>query len=120
MGYVQITANSRGAGTLTLRDASIDNTSQACKASQGRLYGYHVQNPNASDAWFQLYDAATGSVTVGTTTPKLSLIVPANGAIEALFSVPVEFETAITYAATTGAANGTNPTTGLVGNLFYR
>ena len=120
MSYVQITANSRGAGTLTVRDADIDNTAQACKTSRGRLYGYHVQNPNASDAWLQFYDAATGSVMVGTTTPKLSLIVPANGAIEALFAVPVEFETAITYAATTTATGGTDPTTGLVGNLFYR
>lgn len=120
MSYVQITANSRGAGSLTLRDASIDNTAQACKTSRGRVYGYHVQNPNASDAWLQFYDVAAGSVTVGTTTPKLSLVVPASGAIEAYFTVPWEFETAITYSATTTAAGGTNPTTGLVGNLFYR
>ena len=113
-------ANSGGAGMQTVRDADIDNTAQVCKAAAGNLYGYHVQNPNSSDAWLQFYDVAAGSVTVGTTTPKLSLVVPANGAIEHIGALPVEFSTAITYAATTTAAGGTDPTTGLVGNLFYR
>lgn len=107
-------------GYDTVRDADVDNTAQACKTSKGRLYGYHIQNPNASDAWLQLYDVAAGSVTVGTTTPKLSLIVPANGAIEHIGVIPIAFDTAITYSATTTAAGGTDPTTGLVGNLFYR
>lgn len=113
-------ANSGGAGLQTLRDADIDNTAQACKTSAGNLYGYHIQNPNSSDAWVQFYNAAAADVTVGTTTPKLSLVVPANGAIEHIGPIPVEFSTAITYAATTTAAGGTDPTTGLVGNLFYR
>jgi hypothetical protein len=107
-------------GVLTVRDADVDNTAQACKTTRGRLFGYHIQNPNASDAWLQLYDAATGDVTVGTTTPKLSLVVPASGAIEAFPAESIQFETAITYAATTTAAGGTDPTTGLVGNFFYR
>lgn len=113
-------ANSGGPGYLTVRDADIDNTAQVCKTTGGRLYGYHIQNPNASDAWLQLYDVVAGSVTVGTTVPKLSLVVPANGAIEHIGAVPIEIETAITYAATTTAAGGTDPTTGLVGNFFYR
>lgn len=110
------------AGVTTLRDADIDNTAQACKVARGHLYGYHVQNPNASDAWLQFYDAAAADVTVGTTTPKLSLIVPANGAIEAYLGDDnaIRFSTAITYSATTTAAGGTDPTVGLVGNLFYR
>ena len=115
-----IRADSGGPGLLTVRDADIDNTAQACKTASGRLYGYHIQNPNAADAWLQLYDVAAAGVTVGTTTPKVSLVVPASGAIEAFSVVPVEFETAITYSATTTAAGGTDPTTGLVGTLFYR
>ena len=115
-----IVANSGGPGLLVVRDADVDNSAQEAKDSSGRVYGWHVQNPNSSDAWFQLYDADADDVTVGTTTPKLSLLVPANGAVEAVFPVGVEFETAITYAATTTAAGGTDPTTGLVANLFYR
>lgn len=108
------------AGLIPFRDASIDNSAQTCKAKAGRLYGYHIQNPNASDAWLQFYDVAAGSVTVGTTTPTVSLVVPGSGAIEAFFPIPIQFGTAITYAATTTAAGGTAPTSGLVGNLFYR
>jgi hypothetical protein len=115
-----IYADSGGPGLLTVRDADVDNTAQACKTTGGRLYGYHVQNPNASDAWIQFYNLATTAVTVGSTVPKLSFIVPANGAVEAYMSAPFEFDTAITYAATTTAAGGTDPTVGLVGNFFYR
>lgn len=106
-------------GPKTLRDANVDNTAQECKTSDGYLFGYHVQNPNSSDAWLQLYDAESGDVTVGTTTPKLSLVVPASGAIEAFLPDRVRFGTAITYAATTTATGGTDPTTGLVANLFF-
>jgi hypothetical protein len=106
----------------TLRDADVDNTAQALKTTAGRLLGVHVQNPNASDAWLQLYDAATGSVTVGTTTPKLSFVVPANGGYTDTFQGEdaISFATAITYAATTTAAGGTDPTTGLVATFRYR
>lgn len=115
-----IIANSGGAGLQTVRDADVDNTAQACKASAGNLYGISVQNPNSADAWLQLYDVAAGSVTVGTTTPKLSLLIPANGVVYEQWVPPIEFSTAITYSATTTAAGGTDPTTGLVGNLLYR
>jgi hypothetical protein len=107
-------------GVLTHRDADVDNTAQSCKTTRGKIYGYHIQNPNASDAWLQFYDAATGDVTVGTTTPKVSLVVPGSGAIEEHPTEPIQFETAITYSATTTAAGGTDPTTGLVANLLYR
>lgn len=103
----------------TLRDVDIDNTAQTLKASMGWLSGLHVQNPNAADAWLHFYDLAAGSVTVGTTTPKLSFVVPANGAYAEEFD-EIAFETALTYAASTTATGGTDPTTGLVGNLFYR
>ena len=115
--------HSSKAGIETLRDTSIDNSAQACKSARGHLYGYHIQNPNAADAWFQLYDAATTAVTVSATTPKLSLVVPASGAIEQFLTDDnaIRFSTAITYAATkTSAASASGPTTALVGNLFYR
>lgn len=112
-----------GSGITTLRDASIDNSAQACKVARGHLYGWHIQNPNAADAWFQLYDAASTAVTVSATTPKMSLVVPASGAIESFLTDDnaIRFSTAITYAATkTSAASASGPTTALVGNLFYR
>ena len=98
----------------------MDNTAQVCKASRARLYGYFVVNPNTDDAWLHFYNAAAAGVTVGTTTPMLSLWVPGEGGIDEMFSIPVEFSTALTYAASTTVTGGTDPTAGLVANLYYR
>jgi hypothetical protein len=114
-----IVATSGGPGALTKRSADVDNTSQTAKSSSGRVYGYHVYNPNSSDAWLHLYDSAS-AVTPGTTTPTVSLWVPAQGALDAVFPLGLEFEAGIKYAATTTVTGGTDPTTGLVMNLFYR
>jgi len=102
-------------------DSDGDNTAQAMKAGAGFLYSLEVSNPNSADAYLQLFDAATGSVTVGSTTPALSLLVPAgngtqDGGMDKFWSGGVIFNTAITYACTTTATGNTDPTTGLVVN----
>jgi|TARA_R100000306_G_scaffold62222_2_gene67745 hypothetical protein len=113
------------AGLRTLFDSDGDNSAQACKTSNGRLYGVEVSNPNSADAYLQLFDLATGSVTVGTTTPKLSFLVPAgngtiDGAYDDYWTDGIEFNVAITYACTTGVATSGDPTTGLIVNMMYR
>lgn len=110
----------------TLLDTDGDNTAQACKTTAGDLMYVHVINVNSVDTWLQLFDAAAADVTVGTTTPKLSFLIPAgNGTDAAGFTenfgnFPVHFETAITYACTTTATGSGDPTTGLTVNLMYR
>lgn len=111
-------------GSNTLFDSDGDNTAQVCKTSGGLLWGLVISNSNAADAFLQLFDVAAGSVTVGTTAPKLSLLVPkgdgtASGAVELIFPKPIYFENAITYACTTTATGNTDPTVGLVVNLIY-
>ena len=113
-----------GTGLSTLFDSDGDNTAQAGKVSAGRLYFLEVSNPNATDAYIQLFDIATGGVTVGTTPPKLSLLVPAgdgtkDGAMDKVFNIPIHFGTAITYACTTGVTDATDPTIGLIVNLGF-
>src|SRR3990167_8780142 len=108
----------------TLFDSDGDNTAQACKASDGYIYGIQVTNTNTADAYFQLFDVAAASVTVGTTTPKLSFLVPAGdgtnaGAVDHFFGKPISFNTAITYACTTTATGNGDPTTGLTVNILY-
>lgn len=100
-------------------DSDGDNTAQAVRTTSGYLHFLEVSNPNGTDAFIQLFDAATGDVSVGTTTPALSLLVPANGAMDKHFPVPMKFETAITYACTTTATGSGDPTTGLVVNAGY-
>lgn len=113
-----------GTGLSTIFDADGDNTAQSVKGTPGRLYFIEVSNPNAADAYLQLFDLATGSVTVGATTPKLSLLVPAgdgtkDGAMDKVFTIGLHFGTAITYACTTTATGSGDPTTGLVCNFGY-
>lgn len=123
--YTTLSASAGTVGASTLFDSDGDNTAQAAKTSAGSLYGLEVSNPNSTDAFIQIFDLATGSVTVGTTTPKLSFFVPAgngtdDGAMDKSFVVPIDFGTAITYACTTTATGGTDPTTGLVVNVIFK
>lgn len=113
-----------GTGLSTLFDGSGDNTAQALKTAAGRLYFLEVSNPTAADAYIQLFDLATASVTVGTTAPKLSLFVPAgdgtlDGAMDKVWEIGLHFATAITYACTTTPTGGTGPATALVVNAGY-
>ena len=101
-------------------DGDGDNTAQAVKAAPGRIYAMEVSNPNTANAFIQLFDALAANVTVGTTTPKQSYIVPASGAMDKSFAdSPLEFGVGITYACTTTATGSTDPTTGLVVNIQY-
>lgn len=105
-------------------DADGGNTAQVIKAAAGKLYALEISNPNAADAWIQLFDVAAGSVVVGTTTPNLSFLVPAgngvdDGGMDKCFVIPANFTTAITYACTTTATGNGDPTTGLVVNALY-
>lgn len=109
----------------TTFDSDGDNSAQAGRTVGGKLHYVHVVNTNSADAYLQLFDLATGSVTVGVTTPKLSLLIPAGngtdaGAFEAGFGpLGIVFNTAITYACTTTATGSTDPTTGLTVNLVH-
>lgn len=108
----------------TLFDPDGDNTAQVVKAGGGTLWVLEVSNPNAEDAYLQLYDLAAGDVTVGTTTPKQSYLVPAgdgtrDGAFDRVFPIGMLFRTAITYACTTTPTGNGDPTTGLVVNALY-
>lgn len=115
-----IEADSGGRGTLTFRNPALTNTATAVATGKSRIYGIHVQNPNTADAWLHLYDVATSGVTVGTTTPKTSYWVPGGAGIDERWSVPGEYNTAMTVAASTTATGGTAPSTGLVVNIFYQ
>lgn len=107
--------------TLSHFDSDGDNTAQAVYAGGGSIHYLHIINTNASDAYLQLFDVAAGSVTVGTTTPMQSYLVPGNGAFERSFGeVGIKFERAITYACTTTATGSGDPSTGLTVNALYR
>lgn len=120
VGYVASVTSTSG-GFTAFRNTGVTNTAVAVKASAGCLYYYHVYNTNTSDVFLQIYDVASGSVTVGTTTPTYTLVVPAGGGIlDSPFSAPMNFSTAITIAVTTTATGGTAPSTALLVNMGYK
>lgn len=111
--------------TLTLFDSSVAATAEAGRTIGGYIKKIHAINSNVVDVYLQLFDAAVADVTVGTTTPKQSYLIPAGsgggaGAYADDFGVDgLHFQTAITYACTTTATGNTAPTTGLVLNVVY-
>jgi len=101
-------------------DSDVDNTAQSLKTDRGCLKKLHVVNTNNTSAYVQLFNVASGSVTVGTTTPDYVLFVPAEGAVIEDFSgCAMSFDIAITYAATTTATGSIDPTAGLILSALY-
>lgn len=77
-------------------------TVQAVKASAGTLYGILVINTSGATCYVQVFDLATGGVTLGTTTPDLEfLLATASVQFFALGENGIAFGTAISIASTT-------------------
>lgn len=124
IGGVFGAASASVTGLDTFRNAALSNTDVAVKASAGRVHGYNFFNPGTALAYVHFYDLATADVTVGTTTPKLSIALPSSataqvGVDTGLGGPPITFATAITVAASTTPGGGTAPGTAIVANIFY-
>jgi hypothetical protein len=86
------------------------------KATGGELYALEIQNPNASLCFLQVFDVAQGSVTLGTTVPKISVPLLTSGE-KYLGNIPFGLlfsGTALSMAATTTPNGATTCATGLV------
>lgn len=116
----QSSSGSASAGTAFF--ASALTTATTVKASAGNLWGGSLYNPNATTCFLQVFNAASGSVTLGTTTPIFSFAVPNGPATSNLPGLPVawsNFGTAISVAATTTATGASTCATGMTVNLSY-
>lgn len=100
------------------------NTAQAVKASQGTLGGWYLNNPNTADSYLQIYNVASGSVTVGTTNPLMTIHIPGAAANSVAANVEfgngIQFSTAIAIACTTTAGGNTAPSSALDVNLLFK
>lgn len=104
----------------TLSAASTNATS--VKGSAGQVYGWYVSNSNASPRYVKLYDKAS-SPTVGTDTPKMTIMVPGAGGANVEFSMGIPFSSGIAFAMTTGAADsdtGAVAANEVILNLLYK
>ncbi len=91
------------------------------KASAGTIYWIAAFNTHTAPMYLNLYDVASGSVTLGTTTPDLQFVVPSQGttALGAGFTINfgplgIQFGTAITVASATTFGGSTDPGANLV------
>jgi hypothetical protein len=110
--------------TLSIfRTLDADETEEDVKTTSGDIYGIIVGNKAASINYLKLYNATAANTTVGTTTPAMTITLPATSNQYIPFSHPVNFSTAICVAAVTGVAD--SDTTGASANdvtvtIFYK
>jgi hypothetical protein len=101
-----VTQRPHASGGLSIfRSLDLDETEEDIKTSAGQLYGYYFYNAAASTRYLKFYNATAANVTVGTTTPVITIPVPATTAGHVSFEQGIAFSTAISAAVTTGLAD---------------
>lgn len=121
------TAHTQG-GSSPFYNLDVDETEDAIKATAGQLYELYLNNTTNAQLYVKLYDGTVASVVVGTTTPAMVIPVPGNNDLDGAGVVRqwvtgLAFATAITIAATTGAADNDTgaPSTGaLIASGAYK
>jgi hypothetical protein len=117
-----------GGGLTIVRTLDADETEEEIKATAGSIYGMWATNTGTATAFVKFYNATAANVTVGTTTPVITIGIPGNSSddVSANFGpggMGISFDTAITVAAVTEAAdNGTTApgANSVILNVFYK
>jgi hypothetical protein len=110
-------------GLDVFRTLDADETEEDVKTSAGKLYGWFIYNDGAAEVYVKFYNATAANTTVGTTTPRLTIPIPAGGAANVEFTNGIGFDTAICIAATTGVADADTAAPAanqVVANVFYK
>jgi hypothetical protein len=116
-------------GYLTVRTQALTSTAQTIKTSSGSVMGWNFINVNSMAVYVKFYNALIANVTVGTTTPILTVAVPAGSSTNPGINmvtpdlVPFEvFSTAISFACVTGLADNSNtaPATAIHASVRYK
>jgi hypothetical protein len=107
--------------STTAFTATLGSTVFAVSASASKyLDGISVFNGHSAVCFIQFFDLATGSVTLGTTTPAFSIGVPTLQTVNIFNFLPLKlFNTAISVASTTTNNGSTTCTTASTFTAFY-
>ena len=106
--------------------AALSGTVVNAKATGGRLQGVEASNGGLVSTFIQFFEVPAAEVTLGTTVPKMSLVVPKGssptdvGAMDKDFGEGIDFQKAIAVAATTTPAGATGAVVGLRANFFFQ
>jgi hypothetical protein len=92
-------------GCSIFSSVSIAGTAVAVKASAGQIYQINATNVNAAARYLKIFNVAAASVTVGTTAPTLRIALPPSVSVNINFPQGVAFDTAISAAVVTTAAD---------------
>ena len=95
------------------------STLTAIKTTNAKMFGYYIFNSNSSTVYMQVFDDTTANITLGTTSPKLSLGIPAGAGANLISTNGITFANAITIAFTTTRSGSTAPTNTVDYNIFY-
>lgn len=109
-------------GLLRYKNTDSNGTKSGVKGSSGSLYGLVIDNSaNAAASYVKLYDAASGSVTVGTTAPDWIFKVPASTKLTIMLPETIAFGTGLTEATVTagGTAGTSDPSSDVALTLLY-
>jgi hypothetical protein len=119
-----------GLSAIYFLDIDESPTSQQVKATAGCLYKLRITNRATTVRYVRLYNAVPASVTVGTTTPIDTIVVPAASSTdlptvltESFGGIGLTFSTALTVAATTGFADndtGAPGTNDVIVSAYYK
>jgi hypothetical protein len=115
-------------GLSIFRTLDADETEEDVKTTAGQIYGMWVTNTATTTTFVKLYNATAANVTVGTTTPVITIGIPGNASddtsgVLGAGGMGIKFDTAISVAAVTEAAdNGTTApaANSCIVNIFYK
>ena len=111
-------------GWQKFKSIDLDESEEEVKDTAGQVGGWYLKNQDAAAImYFKFYAADADDVTVGTTTPDLTIPVPPGSAANVFTETGIEFANAITVACTTGLADNDSgaPDPGdCVANIFYK
>jgi len=112
---------------LIHRSLDLDESEEEIKGTAGKVGGWYFFNAAITIRYIKFYNATAANVTVGTTTPIMTIPIPAqsSGGIAAnvLSNKGIGFSTAISIAATTGVADTDTGAPGVnevIVNVFYK
>lgn len=109
-----------GGGASYYSNTALSSTKQQISSAACTVTGWAVHNPAAATTYIQIWDLASASVTVGTTAPSWTLVLPAGATANMFDTGGVKHATGFTVAATTTATGSTAPATAAVVSFFYK
>lgn len=113
-------AGAASGGLSPLKLNALTNSAVSVKASAGQLFVIQCGNTNSTEIYVQVFNVASGSVSVGSTVPTLSIPIAASSTGGFAMSwIGLQFSTAISVAATTTATGGSAPAIALDCNAAF-